>query len=739
MPKKRNILQRILGEVVRRGLYDLYPELLERQPLLRVSSDDEMQGSGAGNSFTQAAGSFNTHMWLQRAVNVLANSISPLGVVVTRGAGADSEYVDNHPTVQLLMHPNSGAGLVDMRREWVVNMLLGGEVGWEAVRSGRGKITELWSHNPEQFTVAPSSRRYRAVAGYKIDDGFGEPYNLGVDEFIHWKFYNPLQPFRGISPVAAVRYSIVIDQLAQIWTQLFFKNQARPDFAVVAPEGISKSERIELEAKLMQRFSGQGAHLPIILEQGVTDIKTFSWAPKDTEWLQQRQLARSEVAAIVGVPDEIMGFGKDTYENFAAAERILWTVTITPLVGLFDGVLTAFLRRARMLLDNETISTDLRQVAQLQEDRTAKIGQAKVLFSMGVPVNTISEYLGLGLPTVDGGDVGYLPMGIIAVDSPARGALPVAPIPPPAPAPVVAPPEEEADITEEAVEDATTDATAKAVTTRVDAEVITRGHAYGSAEHEAVWKRLQERIDAPVTGMQRIVKREFQRQQNEIGRKLRESKVFGRGLHKDNVPPVESLFDLEEEMRKWVDVLRVVVTDTTSQFGQEQLAEFGISGVFDLDRPEVRAQIQGLLETVARKTNETTWTDLTELFKQAEEAGEGIPKIQERLSSYFGDRKSDYQTERIARTTMTGASNAGELEAVRQVQDELGVVMRREWISAMQPGRTRDAHAAAHGQQVGLNEPYVVDGESLDFPGDPNGSPGNIINCLCGEIFTEQE
>jgi hypothetical protein len=29
---------------------------------------------------------------------------------------------------------------------------------------------------------------------------------------------------------------------------------------------------------------------------------------------------------------------------------------------------------------------------------------------------------------------------------------------------------------------------------------------------------------------------------------------------------------------------------------------------------------------------------------------------------------------------------------------------------------------------------FVVGGESLDYPGDPYGSPGNIINCLCSQI-----
>ena len=49
----------------------------------------------------------------------------------------------------------------------------------------------------------------------------------------------------------------------------------------------------------------------------------------------------------------------------------------------------------------------------------------------------------------------------------------------------------------------------------------------------------------------------------------------------------------------------------------------------------------------------------------------------------------------------------------------------------------RDAHIAADGQQVPINEPFIVDGESLMFPGDTSlgASAGNIINCRCSPSY----
>ncbi len=57
-------------------------------------------------------------------------------------------------------------------------------------------------------------------------------------------------------------------------------------------------------------------------------------------------------------------------------------------------------------------------------------------------------------------------------------------------------------------------------------------------------------------------------------------------------------------------------------------------------------------------------------------------------------------------------------------------VEQKEYL-AVQDDRTRDAHAEADGQIVGIDESFIVDGEELQYPGDPSGDAGNVINCRC--------
>jgi uncharacterized protein with gpF-like domain len=92
----------------------------------------------------------------------------------------------------------------------------------------------------------------------------------------------------------------------------------------------------------------------------------------------------------------------------------------------------------------------------------------------------------------------------------------------------------------------------------------------------------------------------------------------------------------------------------------------------------------------------------------------------------------------IARTETHSAAMWSQVEAIK----DTGLTLRKQWI-ATQDARTRTLdsgdfdHADMDGVTVGMDEPFDVDGDLLDFPGDPNGQPGNVINCRCVMNFVE--
>ena len=109
--------------------------------------------------------------------------------------------------------------------------------------------------------------------------------------------------------------------------------------------------------------------------------------------------------------------------------------------------------------------------------------------------------------------------------------------------------------------------------------------------------------------------------------------------------------------------------------------------------------------------------------------GESIRDIAHRIKTIT--EKSMADSIRIARTETTRAQNMARYD-VGKHGEELGFEMLKEWV-ATSDDRTRDAHNEADGQQVPIDQPFIVGGEKLMYPADISmgASAWNTINCRC--------
>lgn len=92
---------------------------------------------------------------------------------------------------------------------------------------------------------------------------------------------------------------------------------------------------------------------------------------------------------------------------------------------------------------------------------------------------------------------------------------------------------------------------------------------------------------------------------------------------------------------------------------------------------------------------------------------------------------------RYARTAMTGAQNAGRMEAMREAQ-EMGLKVKKTWISTLDE-RTRPAHQMLDGDTVDVDQPFSSILGPIMFPGDPAADEANTWNCRCtlGYVYPE--
>lgn len=682
-----------------------HPELAGR---VHLSSQYADSVSVSMEDFADYARVYGTYAWVRKAIGKIADAIAPLPV---RVVGGDGQEVKSHVLNNLLAYVNDSMSPADLWQSWVVHMLLAGESFLELVDDNRGMPAELWPRRADRILVVPDAAPdrilYPTVLEYVYETSGQQPTHIERRAMIHSKFYNPLSPWRGLAPIAALRESITIDLFSQAWSKLFLKRGARPDFAVVAPLGMTHTEKEEIVDSLMASHSGvEGWHRPIVLEQGIQDIKPFSWAPKDIEWLQQREFSRDEVGAVFGVPDEIMGYGRDTYENFQTAMEVFWTLTLRPLLSHRDVSFTHHFTKVWPLLEpGQKIETDVSEIGALQEDMTPKLEQASRLWSLGIPFNVIDERLGLDIGPVPGGDVGYIPFNLM----PLSGG------------------------------DGKQQPASQAGAVRV---VRAMTLDYGSPRHVAMWKSFEAQRRPYELRIVHQLKRDLQAQQVRALRNVRG--VFGekaaRAIKQQVVLDAAEVLDWDDEVRQFVEEYLALFESVVDGFGSTQLGSLGVNIPFDVRNPLIQDAIREMSIRFAKDINQTTQEriagELREILIEAENEGLNVPQVQERIydriSQVYNVRKSDYETERIARTEVTKASNAGQLEGMRQS----GVVQHKGWLAALD-SRVRDTHIQAHQRYneegIPIDALFEVGRDQMLHPGGGHVLEENI-NCRCVAI-----
>ena len=388
------IYQKLTGKAISHR-----PDLANRVHVYSEYSDSKAQPADQADDYYEIYG---TYVWARKAISKIAENVRSLPIYVY---DRNNEAMEGHLLSQLLQRGNDAMSPSQFWEQYVIYLMLAGEAPIEIVPDGRNRPSEMWLREPQWMYVRPdvSPERiyYPTVAGYvyRPEGKHTDPLEFEPGMVIFDKLFNPSNPWRGIAPIHAVREGIVIDLFAQAYSKTFLRNNARPDFAIVAKQLLTDGERDRIGAEFLQRHSGaENWHRPAILDDGA-EIAPFSFAPKDTEWLQQRSFSRDEVGAIFGVPDEIMGYGKDTYENFQTALETFWTLTLKPLCDHRDDVLNHHFRyRMPLLKPGEYIATDFSDVGVMQEDLTPRVAMAEVLTRMGYDLNAVNERFDLGMP-----------------------------------------------------------------------------------------------------------------------------------------------------------------------------------------------------------------------------------------------------------------------------------------------------------------------------------------------------
>jgi uncharacterized protein with gpF-like domain len=130
----------------------------------------------------------------------------------------------------------------------------------------------------------------------------------------------------------------------------------------------------------------------------------------------------------------------------------------------------------------------------------------------------------------------------------------------------------------------------------------------------------------------------------------------------------------------------------------------------------------------AKDITATTRNQILRILGEAEAEGVGLDEAA-RMLAREAPGISRVRAAVIARTETHTAAMFGYQEQAKAT----GLELLKEWVT-VEDERAREDHAQSNAQTVGMNDPFIVGGEELQYPGDPSASPEQTINCRCAMV-----
>lgn len=116
------------------------------------------------------------------------------------------------------------------------------------------------------------------------------------------------------------------------------------------------------------------------------------------------------------------------------------------------------------------------------------------------------------------------------------------------------------------------------------------------------------------------------------------------------------------------------------------------------------------------------------------ERGETGAQLTARVAALMTLEQWDGHVMTMTRTETMTALNSGALHGALAEQQRTGEAWEKRW-QATHDQRVRHTHAEADGQIRPLHTPFEINGHKLQFPGDPKGPAGEVINCRCAARY----
>ena len=358
-----------------------------------------------------------------RCVNEIANGAASIPFCVYQG----EIKLEAHPLISLLERPNPLQAGVEYFQSLYSYLLLSGN-SYALQSDVNGAPRELHILRPDRIEIEPSStaipKSYKYKLGQEIVKIYPADPITGAAEVKHFKLWNPLDDYQGLSPLAAASISIDQNNMVSKHNIALLANGARPSGAIVFKPSddagnrtmLTDGQREQLQSDLANRFKGvNNAGRPMLLE-GDFEWKEMGMSPKDMDFMSQANMTAKDIALCFGVPSQLIGIpDAQTYANVQEARLALYEETIIPLARRIESDLNEWLAPA--FGDDISISYDIDAIPAMTERRRRIYENVTAAVRDGI-ISRNEARERLGLEPISGGDEVFIAANLFPLGGP---------------------------------------------------------------------------------------------------------------------------------------------------------------------------------------------------------------------------------------------------------------------------------------------------------------------------------
>ena len=145
---------------------------------------------------------------------------------------------ETHPAQQLLNRANRWYTRGDLWRATEIYLNLWGSAFWALDRDEEG-VREIWPLRPDRVSILPDRKRH--IRGF-VYQGHSGPVPYTPEEVIWLRYFNPLEEYAGLSPLAPARLAVDMGTDGLRFNRNFLRNSAQPDFVLLTNDDMTDAE-----------------------------------------------------------------------------------------------------------------------------------------------------------------------------------------------------------------------------------------------------------------------------------------------------------------------------------------------------------------------------------------------------------------------------------------------------------------------------------------------------------------